>query len=144
LSVHEKENLFPLELMHPKEKAEKEIIKFITRSKPSNENDYRNYYDIKDGILKADACNPSLKCPQWQSVYVPIINLLVSNNWQSKKPNAKRICFGVGDKEVMKQIQKGIDYSAFKSFLTSLQEKDIEAINALILKFGYCYPCLLN
>lgn len=139
LLVHEKENLFPFEMMKPKNSSLEKIVKYVLSLSPNDE--YRNFFDIKSGIRKSDADGSGSYCKNtnWVRLYKPVIDYVNNNNLASIEPNCKHLFVGVGDKEIKDRMDEGIDFNLFKQLLNPTQLKDITTINNYIQQFGYRY-----
>lgn len=144
IKVHEKENLFPFDLMKPSNKTVKAIINYIKTLQ--SKDDYQNYFDIKSGIKKSDADGTGDNCKKngWISFNQPIIDFVINNNLVTSQQNCKHLFPGVTDKEISRRLTKGIDFGKFSSLLNNVQKKDFEIINSNILKFGYVYKGIAN
>ena len=134
LSVHEKENLFPFE-MYNLQGNMKEIVQYVISL---NCDDYRDYFDIKDGMKKADLNNPALQPAAWHSFYDCVFNYAQTNNYYEQKL-PKKYVIGIGSSALSERIEQPVDINSYKSLLTSRQKNDIDSICGLMLIYGYRY-----
>ena len=140
LSVHEKENLFPWDLL-PKNQDEnvQTVIEELVRLKKGNP-DIQDYFDIKDGISIADADSPNMP-EKWEKLYRPIIKFIQANGIEHSKsqPTTKQLFAGIKNGGLSKALSSNIDPKTFWALLTQRQRTDLQTIFDAIYRFGYAY-----